>query len=894
MQQGGNPFDQFDEQDAGTSVIMRSKQADAAKSEAGVARDNATLPVDLELKRAQATLARIKAKEAQDAADAKNNPQAKAAASGKAADTLAELLLKIQAARGAITPMSTGIAGQITQGVWGSDSASLDAALKAVLAPSVIDALKEAKAQSKTGASGFGALSGRELSLLEGLVANLSQKQDEKSLRAGLDQFERHYRRFSAYNAGVDPDTPEGAQWAGLAAPAEPGAPLPGSELSGDVSVEKDPTMAGLNSIVLDMLKLGRTPEQIRSYLNAAQPGLGDRVEGLDEGAAWMKGPHNTILPKVDLESKIKPNTGVQKVIGSIADSPFGAAAIGAGDVASMGLLDELSPNADMSRAVLRGTSDKYPTSFFAGQALGGIGAGMGAEGLAAKYGLKFVPGLTDLALSAGYGAGSADPEHRVAGAIGGGLTGYLGGKAVRGTAKGVGYAMKGPADDLVTLLDQYGVRMTPGQMLGGGFKAAEDKFMSMPVVGDMIKGRRREGFTSFNQAAFTDALKSIKADTGGEIGESGVARAQQAVADAYKAALDGVTLKADAPFVQVVRGVPRAAIDKIRGIGPELGSEIDDIITSNMDPATGTFTGEGLQTARQQIRDLRLSLMNGEHKRLYARHIAPALGTMEDSLMDLFRRQAPERAEGYLAADTAYKHVAALGEAVADAAAASDGIFTPAQLNAKAKAAARKFGGKAANARGERPFFELARAGRTTLPSTVPDSGTAGRIMLPLMAASLTGGGRYLASGEEDSNGNTERDSGGAALLGLLAAGAVSAPYSRSMNRAIQPFLTGARPKKIADLGELLIKYAPNASRAIMPYMASSMVDRVPKPSKGEVDINDAAIRKAMRAGEVNVDIGEAPPQDPIDLGDSGFYDPSTDEFVLPSGRRVPASQEQ
>ena len=47
MQQGGNPFDQFDEQDAGTSAIMRGKQADAAKSEAGVARDTATLPVDI-------------------------------------------------------------------------------------------------------------------------------------------------------------------------------------------------------------------------------------------------------------------------------------------------------------------------------------------------------------------------------------------------------------------------------------------------------------------------------------------------------------------------------------------------------------------------------------------------------------------------------------------------------------------------------------------------------------------------------------------------------------------------------------------------------------------------------------------------------------------------------
>src|SRR5690606_1174518 len=106
------------------------------------------------------------------------------------------------------------------------------------------------------------------------------------------------------------------------------------------------------------------------------------------------------------------------------------------------------------------------------GQVAGGIASGIGAEAAMGRAGLGQVARMRggDLALGAGYGAGSADQpyESRLGGAAAGGLFGLGGGMAGRGVTRGVGRAAQGVTDPARRLLADSGVPQTVGQLLGG------------------------------------------------------------------------------------------------------------------------------------------------------------------------------------------------------------------------------------------------------------------------------------------------------------------------------------------------------------------------------------------------------------------------------------------
>jgi hypothetical protein len=68
-----------------------------------------------------------------------------------------------------------------------------------------IDQLTEMKSQSKTGASGFGQLSDRELEVITSAVANLDQTQDPEQLKKSLGDIKTHYQNWLDIQAGKNP-----------------------------------------------------------------------------------------------------------------------------------------------------------------------------------------------------------------------------------------------------------------------------------------------------------------------------------------------------------------------------------------------------------------------------------------------------------------------------------------------------------------------------------------------------------------------------------------------------------------------------------------------------------------------------------------------------------------
>ena len=415
-----------------TTQRKEGAEADRASAEAQKAIAEAQTAAD----RARAELIRAQADASKATADAtKTNvetaalptpatPEVKAARNSLATDAIIE---KLGTARRQIGDgWATGnVAGTgFFQGIpfAGQNSSDLAATLEGITGSLINDTLKEFRAQSATGASGFGSLTEREAQRLAAAVASMRQTQSEESLLANLATVEKHYRTLMALKNNEDPTNPEVAQRYGLmaaapsSAPSSPAAPTGGTgldgggsfknlpappgggapeatELTSEGSMVADPALAGANATVNRMIREGRSEAEIRAYLNRVRPGLGDETNNLDANIKYYNQNPN-FSPQVDVEKVWQPASGVSQAMGDLAQwqgpggfSP-GAAIIGAGDMFSFGTLDNFSQNPDLARAVMTGVQQQNPGSFLTGQVLGGIGSGIGAEVALGRAGL--------------------------------------------------------------------------------------------------------------------------------------------------------------------------------------------------------------------------------------------------------------------------------------------------------------------------------------------------------------------------------------------------------------------------------------------------------------------------------------------------------------------------
>lgn len=743
-----------------------------------------------------------------------------------------EVLSAIQQARQNSTGWSTGLAGQLLKNIWGSQAADLSGSLNTVGSGLTLDKMTALKQSSSTGASGLGALSEREGAMLRDSVAAIGQDQSKDQLLSNLGKVEMHYRRYRALLDGVNPDQPETAKQYGLAAPAMaaaataagvggssagPGGGAGGggnnpsdmggpAALTSDGKLQSDPALKGVNAKVSNMIKAGVPAAGIRQYLNEIRPGYGSTVQGIEEAVAYAR--QNPKQPtNVDVEKTWVPATGVQKTMGDIGMSPLGAAVIGAGDTLTMGALDNMTGNPAMTRAVMSGVSQENPMSYMAGQIGGGALSGVGLEAGLGRLGIGAANAARagDVAFGAGYGAGAADEpgQSRVAAALLGGVTGGVGGVAGRQAARIGGGALTGVRDNARVLLDRAGVSMTPGQILGGMTQRTEDRIAGLPFVGDQIRARRVEGMTDFGQAAFDQQARTAGQPTGQAIGPLGVENAFRNSSAAYDAALGGRNIPTD----QALFGdlIPAARLGMSN---PAHGQDVRSLLQTEVLPLAPNLrqsvSGQEYQNVDRALQGLegayntRATGMNPEP---IAAPVARSFGMMSDALDANVARNAPDVLPMYQDAKASYRQAKILQDATNRARNGSRSgtvdQFAPSQLADAAAANARSFGGTQGTT--NQPFFDLTRAGQEVLPSSVPDSGTAGRsVVAGLLAAGLGGGGGAAAS---DEGHRAQGGASGAVIAGLLA----SAPYSATARNALQRALLAERPQAVQQAGELL-----------------------------------------------------------------------------------------
>jgi hypothetical protein len=825
--------------------------------------------------------ARVVGAKAEAAEPTPPSPQAKALA----LDKNDAILNNIAYARSLIGPYSTGLPGQVLGKLNATQATDLRNALTNITAPSVIETLKAMKAQSKTGASGFGALSEKELKILEGDMGLLLPNMSPMAMQRALSNVETHYKKARAYMNNEDANSPEVMRKYSI--PTLATDPRKGKqELTSDKAVDaKSALYKGLNGIVGSMVSEGADASQIRSYLDTVQPGLGAKAKNVEEVVSYVKSNPGA-TPAVDIEQFLQPVTGLAKTTGAVGASPVGAGVVGAADILSGGFLPAISGDEERTKAVMEGLQRQYPGSTMAGQFAGSAALGLGGEALLAARGYgRAAPIMTDALLGAYQGAGAAEPGSGYSGAATGAALGTGLGILGRGAMNVAGSALRGVQDPDVLRLSEAGIRMTPGQLLGGRAKQLEDVLEKYPVIGNAAAERRRESLEDFNRRILDERLAPLGATTGGEIGHAGFTIAERHVKDAYDNALNGISIMPDAELLKGVQQVG-SKVQSIPRVGLELRTQLNDLIGPLIDPTTGEIPGKYLQTIVQEITKLTKAYENDP----LSSSVSPVLKNLREEFEGAMERQYPDNAILFKNANETYGNLASVADAINMAPANAGGVFTPAAIKRATVKNTKMFGGKAKAARGEYPSQPTIEAGAMRLPSDVGDSGTAGRMLVPLaLGSALSGGSAALRDQPEGADAGTDMASNilvGGGLMGLL-----GAPYSRTGRAAIQRTLTAPRNRVVTGMADLVSKYAASVpGRALTPDVTRGFLydpaSRIDPAAAERLPANAVPLPPAVKP------FSPEPAAAPMELGEQGSYDPETGIVTLPDGTEIQVDQ--
>jgi len=549
-----------------------------------------------------------------------------------------------------------------------------------------------------------------------------------------------------------------------------------------------------------------------------------NRNASKDEIAAYWEQNASKAAPATDTSIPQSPDTG----------TGLGAAVIGAANTIVPGGVDELSaaastvlpgpnsmwanPNRALSdtfnlnlqqaEGVKQDIAAARPGAYTAGQvgglALGEYGLAKAFPGLAASFmnGSRLaragkIAGA-DAAYGAAYGAGE-DNSSRVEGALTEGITAPLAGAAGRATVTAASRLLAPTVKSTIKTLRDAGIKgLTPGQIGGeSGFigrvvKGFEDRMAGLPLVGDVITSARRDTIDQLNRVAIDEALAPIgaKLPADKEIGSEAIAWAQEAASQAYEQALRPLQAQADEALGASMAAVNTKALEL-----PTAQRELFETIVKQdvmpFVPETGAFSGKQIQSIKQGIDANIASLRSGSPA---DRKLADVLMEAKDGFMDFASRAAPEEAAAFRAADDAYANLVVLERAAAKAS-GKGGVFSPHQLAQAVRESDRSVR-KRATAAGNARMQDISTAASTVLPSSVPDSGTAGRGIAALMGLGAVGGGG-LGYADSGASGAATGAATGAALL--------AAPYSRAGRQTIQSLFTGERGRTLTSLGEVL-----------------------------------------------------------------------------------------
>ena len=325
-------------------------------------------------------------------------------------------------------------------------------------------------------------------------------------------------------------------------------------------------------------------------------------------------------------------------------------------------------------------------------------------------------------AIGSAYGAAGAEPGGRLRGAaVGGGVGAATGAVTQAGANALSGYLTRAAsaAPSPARQLSRQGVELTPGQMLGGGWKRAEDAATSIPLTGDFVRDAQRRGIESFNQVAMDRVLEPVGGAASG-IGREGVRDTSQQVSAAYQQALGGVTVAPDAQFAQGV-----AQVSQSQRVPPAMQGDLQAFVSDVQQRLSGPVDGATWKAVDADLAAAIRAADAGSAQQPAQRFLRDALIGLRGEVGGLMERADPVAYEAVRSADEATAVLSRVRKASQyTGTAARGGLFSPSDLNRAVQgmdtsAGNRRYGG------GEALLQDLTDPAMLVLPQTVPDSGT-------------------------------------------------------------------------------------------------------------------------------------------------------------------------
>lgn len=358
-----------------------------------------------------------------------------------------------------------------------------------------------------------------------------------------------------------------------------------------------------------------------------------------------------------------------------------------------------------------------------------------------------------------------------------------------------------------VKALRDAGVPLTFGQLAGATntfagklAKDVEDKATSLPIVGNVINNARDRGTVAYNKAVLSRSLAPIGQDIPATIkpGKEMVRYVGDKLSEGYQKLLPKLSAAPDQAFHQGMNTVLASTKTLPDHTQKQFAAIINDALPNRA--PSGVLAGNALKDAEEKLNDL--ASQYGKSGDVDQRRLGQAIGAARDELRALVERSNPKHAGELQSLNRGWRELT-IAEKAAGGQGNAEGIFTPKQYAAAARAADKSVRNRATT-RGTAKNQELTDAAAGLLPNRVPDSGTAGRALNAMMAGSGAGivGGAFAHPGP------------------LVAGAALAAPYTRYGQKAVNRMFTADRPAMVQDVGKAinaLARYAPQAIPAMV-----------------------------------------------------------------------------
>lgn len=394
--------------------------------------------------------------------------------------------------------------------------------------------------------------------------------------------------------------------------------------------------------------------------------------------------------------------------------------------------LSDLVLNRDVSRAaqvqkeIEREKQLEAPYITPGGRMIGDVLLGMAIPTPDSK--IRLVRTLAQLGSGAAYGAATS-PEDM----SGGAAAGTLGTAAGMGLNRVVGGVIKPFISKEAQALMDQGIQPTIGQAVGGFVNTAEQKLKSLPLVGDVIRNARGRAVNDFNEKAIQVANPASKG-----FGDEALTATREALGNKFDDVLRSI------PQLNLNTGAIKtfavnAVDDQALNLANNSKQKVLAYVQKNLLDRSGSMDGETAQRIGSDALKAaqRWKYSTNSEEQAMGAALEKITNEWRDSLVKAAGQRGPELRDAQ-AAWRAFIPVDRAGSYRGNQNIASNevpGRFTPNSLRRSIEASDQSQFNNATRAMngGNSPFQRLntlTRQGERVLGDSVPDSGTATRLM--------------------------------------------------------------------------------------------------------------------------------------------------------------------